>query len=187
MNASRRPASPSTVLAAVVLLAVATYVVWSGRDAPVAGPAGAPVAESPAAPSPAPDTRPSAASPPAEVAPAGVPSARPAAGRTAAAPASSLVMRGQRIHDEQGRLVYEGDVDLAPVFARIDAGERDPHRNDGTTFANREGTAAAAAARLLHRVGGAHRGSAAWDRSVSSRAAAARRSTRPITTTRSSW
>lgn len=48
-------------------------------------------------------------------------------------------MRDQRIHDEQGRLVYEGDVDLGPVFARIAAGERDSHRNDGTTFGNREG------------------------------------------------
>lgn len=50
-----------------------------------------------------------------------------------------LVMRDQRIHDEQGRLVFEGDVDLAPVFARIEAGDHDTHRNDGTTFANREG------------------------------------------------
>ncbi|MCC6991027.1 MAG: ribonuclease [Acidobacteria bacterium] len=48
-------------------------------------------------------------------------------------------MRDQRIHDEQGRLVYEGDIDLAPVLARIAAGERDAHRNDGTVFANREG------------------------------------------------
>ncbi len=48
-------------------------------------------------------------------------------------------MRSQRIHDEQGRLIYEGDIDLGPVFARIAAGDRDSHRNDGTTFANREG------------------------------------------------
>jgi len=48
-------------------------------------------------------------------------------------------MRDQQIHDEQGRLVFDGDVDLGPVLARIAAGERDSHRNDGTVFANREG------------------------------------------------
>lgn len=49
------------------------------------------------------------------------------------------MLRQQRIFNESGRLVYEGDVDLAPVFARIAAGERDSHRNDGTVFGNREG------------------------------------------------
>jgi ribonuclease T1 len=52
---------------------------------------------------------------------------------------STLVMRDQRIYALDGSLAFEGDVDLAPVLARIDAGERDPHRNDGSTFQNREG------------------------------------------------
>lgn len=56
-----------------------------------------------------------------------------------AARGDGLVMRGQRIVDERGRVIFAGDVDLGPVFARIAAGTRDPHRNDGATFANREG------------------------------------------------
>jgi len=62
-----------------------------------------------------------------------------AARPTPAAAGAGPVVRDQLIHDERGRLVYEGDIDLGPVFARIDAGGRDAHRNDGTVFANREG------------------------------------------------
>lgn len=47
-------------------------------------------------------------------------------------------MRRQRIVDESGRVAYEGDIDLGPTFARIAAGLADPHRNDGSVFANRE-------------------------------------------------
>lgn len=118
MTASRKAAPPTTALAVVVLLAVAAYVVWSGGQAP----AEAPVGSSTQAPAVAP-TAPAASG------------ARPASSTSG----TPLVVRGQRIHDEQGRLVFEGDVDLAPVFARIATGERDRHRNDGTTFANREG------------------------------------------------
>jgi filamentous hemagglutinin len=43
------------------------------------------------------------------------------------------------VRDVDGRVAWRGDVDLAPELARIDAGERDPHRNDGGIFRNREG------------------------------------------------
>lgn len=118
MTRPRKSAPPSAALVAAVLLAVAAYAVWSGRQAP----AEAPVESAARAPA---------------VAPAAVAPTSPAV----AVPPSrdSLVMRDQRIVDEQGRVIYEGDVDLGPVFARIAAGERDSHRNDGTTFGNREG------------------------------------------------
>jgi ribonuclease T1 len=51
----------------------------------------------------------------------------------------SLVMRDVKIYDLDGDLAYEGDMDLAPVFDRIERGERDSHDNDGSTFGNREG------------------------------------------------
>jgi ribonuclease T1 len=52
---------------------------------------------------------------------------------------NSLVMRDVKIYDLDGNLAYEGDIDLAPVFDRIERGERDSHDNDGSTFGNREG------------------------------------------------
>lgn len=42
------------------------------------------------------------------------------------------------VRDVDGRVAWRGDVDLAPALARIEAGTRDPHRNDGGVFGNRE-------------------------------------------------
>ena len=53
-------------------------------------------------------------------------------------PASPLVVPNVTVRDMDGRVAWRGDVDLAPTLARIDAGERDPHRNDGGVFGNRE-------------------------------------------------
>ncbi len=57
----------------------------------------------------------------------------------AAKAGTSLVMRDQRIYALDGSLAYEGDIDLQPTFDRIAAGKKDRHRNDGSTFGNREG------------------------------------------------
>lgn len=51
----------------------------------------------------------------------------------------ALVVRDVAVRDLDGRVAWRGDVDLAPELARIAAGERDPHRNDGSVFQNREG------------------------------------------------
>jgi len=50
-----------------------------------------------------------------------------------------LVVRGVEVREPDGDVAWRGDVDLAPVLARISAGERDPHPNDGGVFQNREG------------------------------------------------
>lgn len=50
-----------------------------------------------------------------------------------------LVVENVRIYDLDGRVAYEGDVDLRPELERIERGERDRHENDGGTFSNREG------------------------------------------------
>ena len=49
-----------------------------------------------------------------------------------------LVVRGVEVRDLDGRVAWSGDVDLSPHLARIERGERDPHRNDGSVFHNRE-------------------------------------------------
>lgn len=51
----------------------------------------------------------------------------------------SLIMQDIEVYDLDGDLVYKGDVDLAPVLARIERGERDSHDNDGSVFGNYEG------------------------------------------------
>jgi ribonuclease T1 len=60
--------------------------------------------------------------------------------------AESKVARGpprQQIADatikSYDNVVYRGPIDLRPTIRRILAGERDPHRNDGGMFGNREG------------------------------------------------
>ncbi|MDZ4684718.1 MAG: ribonuclease domain-containing protein [Planctomycetaceae bacterium] len=52
---------------------------------------------------------------------------------------SDLVIPHVTVKDQSGRVVYRGDVDLAPTLDRIERGERHPHRNDGGTFRNLEG------------------------------------------------
>lgn len=49
----------------------------------------------------------------------------------------STTVRNQTIKDF-GRVVFRGDIDLEPTLQRIARGERNSHRNDGTTFGNRE-------------------------------------------------
>jgi len=65
-------------------------------------------------------------------------SAETAGGGDATA-AGSLVVRDVVVRDVDGRIAWRGDVDLAPAIARIERGEKDPHRNDGGVFGNREG------------------------------------------------
>lgn len=140
MPAPSRRSPLSSIVAATLLVAALAYLAWSERRvsapdaAPVPAPASRPTGTAEAPRTQEPVSRPAESAAPAEV------SRRSGAARGASRDdARGLVMRDQRIHDEQGRLVYEGDVDLGPVFARIAAGERDSHRNDGTTFGNREG------------------------------------------------
>ncbi|MBS0002400.1 MAG: ribonuclease [Thioalkalivibrio sp.] len=52
---------------------------------------------------------------------------------------AALVVPNVTVRDLDGRVAWRGDVNLAPELARIAAGERDPHRNDGGVFHNREG------------------------------------------------
>lgn len=47
-------------------------------------------------------------------------------------------MRNVRVADEDGNIVYRGDIDLAPTLERIEQGTRLPFSHDGIVFENRE-------------------------------------------------
>lgn len=51
---------------------------------------------------------------------------------------SSLLVENQTIRDLNGRVVFKGTIDLKPTLDRIERGEENQHRNDGTSFQNRE-------------------------------------------------
>lgn len=53
-------------------------------------------------------------------------------------PETPLVVENVRAYDMDGRLAFQGRMDLEPELARIERGESDPHRNDGSIFQNRE-------------------------------------------------
>lgn len=52
---------------------------------------------------------------------------------------SAYLVENQTIRDLYGRVVYKGAVDLKPTLDRIERGEANNHRNDGSSFQNREG------------------------------------------------
>lgn len=43
------------------------------------------------------------------------------------------------LKNQDGRVIYQGPIDLQPTLDRIEKGERNQHRNDGSVFQNREG------------------------------------------------
>lgn len=51
--------------------------------------------------------------------------------------AATTKLENQTIRDF-GKIVYRGTIDLQPTLDRIARGERNSHRNDGSTFGNRE-------------------------------------------------
>ncbi len=59
--------------------------------------------------------------------------------RPAEAPATArTIITGQTIRDQNGRLVFRGDVDVGPTLERIDRSERLEFAHDGIVFQNRE-------------------------------------------------
>lgn len=58
--------------------------------------------------------------------------------KEAPAKPNPLIQKGLKLKDQNGAVVYEGDIDLSITLKRIQKGESFPHRNDGATFGNRE-------------------------------------------------
>jgi guanyl-specific ribonuclease Sa len=52
---------------------------------------------------------------------------------------ASYKVENQSIRDLDGKIVYKGTIDLKSTLDRIERGEANRHRNDGTSFQNREG------------------------------------------------
>ena len=52
--------------------------------------------------------------------------------------AHDLRIEDQVIRNLNGQIVFQGTVDLQPTLDRIRRGDQNSHRNDGTTFQNRE-------------------------------------------------
>ncbi len=106
-----------TIATAIVLLAV-FYSIWQSRQPP--------------RPAPSVELPPKTSAPdwPAEK---GSPSSD-----ERAAPADNTRISKQTIRDEDGRVVYRGDVDLGPTLRRMKSGERLNFPHDGTVFQNRE-------------------------------------------------
>ena len=63
----------------------------------------------------------------------------PSSPKEKAKPQSDYLVENQSIRDLNGHVVFKGTVDLGPTIQRIERGEANRHRNDGTTFQNREG------------------------------------------------
>ena len=51
---------------------------------------------------------------------------------------TSVQVENQTIRNLDGRVVYKGTIDLKPTLDRIARGDANRHRNDGTSFQNRE-------------------------------------------------
>jgi len=92
-----------------------------------------------------PSARPELPSTPTEVAPrrSDLPERSVPAKNETVRPKDQTASRGvrienQTIRDQDGGVLYRGTIDLQPTLDRIARGERNSHRNDGTTFQNRE-------------------------------------------------
>ena len=127
------------LLLAVVVVAAISYFVE--RNKPPAGDP-APVAQQEEAAKPSdtakqePATRQASANPQATV----TAPREPAAGNGASTKAgSSLVVRNQVLKDQDGEVIYRGDVNLQMDISRIASGRQLRFPNDGSTFQNREG------------------------------------------------
>jgi filamentous hemagglutinin len=51
---------------------------------------------------------------------------------------NAVIARNVRVTNEDGRVIYRGDIDLGPTLARIDQGKRLRFSHDGIVFENRE-------------------------------------------------
>src|SRR6516165_10393086 len=85
---------------------------------------------------PSPDTAPTESSPSSQTATSE--KQRADADREVGDQNRSLVVRNVRVIDEDGRVVYRGDVDLSRTLERIESGKRLRFSHDGIVFENRE-------------------------------------------------
>lgn len=125
------PQRMALMLVAIVL--VLAYRYWSERNGPAQQPDRPQVENAPA---------PEATAKPQATSVAETPWAqrpRASATGTATADTSRLVIRNVSLRDQDGAVIYRGDIDLRPTLARIEAGKKLRFSHDGSVFQNREG------------------------------------------------
>ncbi len=66
------------------------------------------------------------------------PEERPPSVRAETERAVKSQIKNAKIRNQDGRVVFEGTIDLRDTLARIERGQRGSHANDGTVFQNRE-------------------------------------------------
>jgi ribonuclease T1 len=119
------PQRMAMMLVAIVLVLAFRY--WSERNGPAAQP-DVPAPEATANPQ---------ATPVAEK--PQTPKANATTQSAGASDSSRLVIRNVSLRNQDGRVIYRGDIDLRPTLERIDAGKKLRFPNDGSVFQNREG------------------------------------------------
>lgn len=128
------PQRMAMMLVAIVLVLAFRY--WSQRNGPAAQP-DAPAPEATANPQATGVAETSWAQKPRQKT---TPTKPPTSGRpTGTADSSRLVIRNVSLRNQDGRVIYRGDIDLRPTLERIDAGKKLRFPNDGSVFQNREG------------------------------------------------
>lgn len=143
---SADPKPPQSSFGGIVaILLVIAVIGLSWAMGQRTGPTPAPSIDRPVNPPIAPETAP--APPPREVAPTkeiAAPKATPAPSEKAKPPAESPArdrykVRNLTLKNQDGKVIYRGDMDLAGEMARIKEGDKLPFSHDGTVFQNREG------------------------------------------------
>jgi guanyl-specific ribonuclease Sa len=119
------------MLVAIVLVLAFRY--WSERNGPPAQPDATQAENAPAPNSSAkPQATPVAEKP-------RTPKSNATTQSAGASDSSRLVIRNVSLRNQDGRVIYRGDIALRPTLDRILAGKKLRFANDGSVFQNREG------------------------------------------------
>lgn len=137
---SKKPADESNVVTASPEKPVDDAPVAEAPPKPRDNPAGSEVAAKPSEPRGPPTTGSAKSAPTPPKAPPSTSTAPKSGGTPKTKADPPTLFRNVTLKNQDGRVIYWGDIDVAPTLARIDRGDvLSQYRNDGITFQNREG------------------------------------------------
>lgn len=137
------PQRMAMLFLAIVLVLGLRY--WSQRNGPAPTADNAPTSDAGAQPQATSDAEIPWAQRPRQKSTTPASSVPPSAAATSTANAtndgdgSQLVIRNVSLRNQDGKVIYRGDIDLRPTLQRIDAGKKLRFSHDGSVFQNREG------------------------------------------------